>query len=53
MAANLKPNLTFDEYLDIEGKAEFKSEFDNPKDTIFLPSINCELALLEVYDEVK
>lgn len=29
MAANLKPNLTFDEYLDIEGKAEFKSEFVN------------------------
>jgi Uma2 family endonuclease len=29
------------------------TEFDNPKDTIFLPSINCELALSEVYDKVK
>lgn len=29
MAAELKPRLTFDEYLEIEGKAEFKSEFVN------------------------
>jgi len=29
MAAELKPKLTFDEYLEIEGKAEFKSEFVN------------------------
>jgi Uma2 family endonuclease len=29
MAAELKPRLTFDEYLDIEGEAEFKSEFVN------------------------
>jgi len=27
MAAELKPKLTFDEYLEIESKAEFKSEF--------------------------
>lgn len=29
MAAELKPRLTFDEYLEIESKAEFKSEFVN------------------------
>jgi Uma2 family endonuclease len=29
MAAELKPKLTFDEYLEIESKAEFKSEFVN------------------------
>jgi Uma2 family endonuclease len=29
MAAELKPKLTFDEYLEIEGNAEFKSEFVN------------------------
>ncbi|HZF37532.1 MAG TPA: Uma2 family endonuclease [Blastocatellia bacterium] len=29
MAAELKPKLTFDEYLEIEGKAEFKSELIN------------------------
>lgn len=29
MAAELKPRLTFDEYLEIEGEAEFKSEFVN------------------------
>ena len=29
MAAELKPNLTFDEYLAIESKAEYKSEFVN------------------------
>jgi len=29
MAAGLNPRLTFDEYLEIEGKAEFKSEFVN------------------------
>jgi hypothetical protein len=29
MAAELKPKLTFDEYLEIESEAEFKSEFVN------------------------
>jgi Uma2 family endonuclease len=29
MAAELKPKLTFDEYMEIEGRAEFKSEFVN------------------------
>lgn len=29
MAAELKPKLTFDEYLEIESNAEFKSEFVN------------------------
>ncbi|HEX5084487.1 MAG TPA: Uma2 family endonuclease [Blastocatellia bacterium] len=29
------------------------TEFNNPQDTIFLPSINCELALTEVYDKVE
>jgi Uma2 family endonuclease len=29
MAAELKPRLTFDQYLEIESKAEFKSEFIN------------------------
>ncbi|MGE0127715.1 MAG: Uma2 family endonuclease [Blastocatellales bacterium] len=29
MAAELKPRLTFDDYLEIESKAEFKSEFVN------------------------
>jgi Uma2 family endonuclease len=29
MAAELKPKLTFDEYLEIESKTEFKSEFVN------------------------
>ncbi len=29
MAAELKPKLTFDDYLDIESRAEFKSEFVN------------------------
>lgn len=29
MAAELKPKLTFDEYLEIESRAEFKSEFAN------------------------
>ncbi len=29
MAAEIKPKLTFEEYLEIESEAEFKSEFVN------------------------
>jgi hypothetical protein len=45
--------VTFDEYLEIDSKAEFKSEFvsryNSPQDTIHLAAINCNLSLAEVY----
>lgn len=56
MAAELKPKLTFDEYLEIEGRAAYQwllTEFNDLQDTIYLPSINCHLTLSDVYDKVK
>jgi len=109
MAAELKPKLTFDEYLEIEGKAEFiptalvevlststedvdrdtkieeyrsvpslreylliaqdrchvehyvrqtinqwlLTEFNDLQNTLHPPSINCHLALSDVYDKLK
>lgn len=85
MAAELKPRLTFDEYLELESQNEYKSEFidgqmyamtgasprhnlhyvreaDNRwvlsdfkslEEVIQLPSIDCQLALAEVYDKVE
>jgi hypothetical protein len=29
------------------------TEFNDLQDTIYLPSVNCRLALTEVYDKVK